>query len=52
MLSALAQLVDHKTGDQMQGSHRLEKYLNILDCLEKYLKIKFALKVLEKTHRP
>ena len=26
------------------GSHRLEKYLNIQDCLEKSLKIKFALK--------
>ena len=27
-----------------QGSHRLEKYLNIQDCLEKSMKIKFALK--------
>ena len=27
-----------------QGSHRLEKYLNIQACLEKSLKIKFALK--------
>ena len=27
-----------------QGSHTLEKYLNIQDCLEKSLKIKFALK--------
>ena len=27
-----------------QASHRLEKYLNIQDCLEKSLKIKFALK--------
>ena len=27
-----------------QGSHRLEKYLNIQDCLEKSLKIKIALK--------
>ena len=27
-----------------QGSHRLEKYLNILVFLEKSLKIKFALK--------
>ena len=27
-----------------QGSHRLEKYLNIQDCLEKFLKIKFASK--------
>ena len=28
----------------ISGSHRLEKYLNIQDCLEKSLKIKFALK--------
>ena len=28
--------------------HRLEKYLNIQDCHEKSLKIKFAFKVLEK----
>ena len=28
----------------IQGSHMLEKYLNIQDCLEKSLKIKFALK--------
>ena len=28
----------------IQGSQRLEKYLNIQDCLEKTLKIKFALK--------
>ena len=28
----------------MQGLHRLEKYLNIQDCLEKSLKIKFVLK--------
>ena len=28
----------------VQGSHRLEKYLNIQDCLEKSLKIKLALK--------
>ena len=27
-----------------QGSHRLEKYLNIQDCLEKSLKMKYALK--------
>ena len=27
---------------QYQGLHRLEKYLNIQDCLEKSLKIKFA----------
>ena len=31
-----------------QGLHRHEKYLNIQDCLEKSLKIKLALKVLEK----
>ena len=34
---AVAQLVE-------QGSPRLEKYLNIQDCIEKSLKIKFALK--------
>ena len=28
----------------VQGPHRLEKYLNIQDCLEKSLKIKYALK--------
>ena len=28
----------------LQGSHRLDKYLNIQDCLENSLKIKFALK--------
>ena len=28
----------------LQGLHRVEKYLNIQDCLEKSLKIKFALK--------
>ena len=33
----------------LQGSHRLEKYLNIQDCLEKSLKIKFALKNTGKT---
>ena len=33
----------------IQGSHRLEKYLNIQDCLEKSLKIKFALKSTWKT---
>ena len=32
-----------------QGSHRLVKYLNIQDCLEKSLKIKFALKSTRKT---
>ena len=41
----------------LQGLHRLEKYLNIQDCLEKSLKIKSAfkstrkaLKVLELYH--
>ena len=28
----------------LQGSHRLEKYLNLEDFLEKYLKIKSGLK--------
>ena len=32
-----------------QGSHRFEKYLIIQDCLEKSLKIKFALKSTWKT---
>ena len=32
-----------------QGSHRLEKYLNIQDCLEKSLKIKFVLESTGKT---
>ena len=32
-----------------QGSHRLEKYLNIQDCLEKSLEIKYALKSTWKT---
>ena len=32
----------------LQASHRLEKYLNIQECLEKSLKIKFA-KDLEKS---
>ena len=31
----------------VQCSHRLEKYLNIQECLEKYLKTKFALKSTE-----
>ena len=33
-----------------QGLHRLEKYLNIQDCLEKFLKIKYALKNTGKSH--
>ena len=33
----------------LQGSRRLEKYLNIRDCLEKSLNIKFALKSTWKT---
>ena len=33
---------------QKAGLQRLEKYLNIQDCLEKYLKTKFALRILEK----
>ena len=31
-------------GKCVQGWHSLEKYLNIQDCLEKSLKMKFALK--------
>ena len=37
------------SADNKQGSHRLEKYLNIQGCLEKSLKIKFALKSTWKT---
>ena len=33
----------------IQGSHRLEKYFNIQDSLEKSLKMKFALKSTCKT---
>ena len=37
----------------VQGSHRLEKCLNLEDFLEKYLKIKSALKKYGKiTQRP
>ena len=39
----------HFTLHLLQGSHRLEKYLNIQDCLEKSLKFKFALKSTLKT---
>ena len=35
---------DSNPNDRYQGLHRLEMYLNIQDCLEKSLKIKFALK--------
>ena len=35
--------------DGFEGLHRLEKYLNIQDCLEKSLKIIFALKSTWKT---
>ena len=34
----------HVAAQIIQVWHRLEKYLNIQDCLEKSLKIKFALK--------
>ena len=37
-------LLETVTAIHSQGSHRLEKYLNIQDCLEKSLKTKFALK--------
>ena len=36
----------------IQGSRRLEKYLNLQDCLEKSLKIKFALKSTIKHKNP
>ena len=35
----------------IQGSHRLEKYLNLEGFLEKYLKIKSALKSTGKSHK-
>ena len=35
--------------DITQDSHRLEMYLNIQDCLEESLKIKFVLKITWKT---
>ena len=35
----------------MQGSHRLEKYLNLEGFLEKSLKMKFALKSTGKSHK-
>ena len=37
------------TSSMVQGSHRLEKYLNLKGFLEKSLKIKFALKSTEKS---
>ena len=36
----------------LQGSHRLEKYLNLEGILEKSLKIKSALKSTEFTQKP
>ena len=42
-------LINSVDQDFLQGSHRLEKYVNIQDCLEKSLKIKFALKSTWKT---
>ena len=38
-------------GKNVQGSHRLENYLNIQDYLEKSLKIKITLKNLKNTQR-
>ena len=35
----------------IQGSHRLEKYLNLEGCLEKSLKINYALKSTGKSHK-
>ena len=39
----------HLEHSPLQGSHKLEKYLNIQNCLEKSLRIKFALKGIWKT---
>ena len=36
----------------LQGSHKLEKYLNIQDCLEKSLKKNCFKKYLKNTQRP
>ena len=45
----LMRLIPNAGCELMQGWHRLEKYFNIQDCLEKTLKIKFkTLKGLEK----
>ena len=40
----VVQIHVHSLSNLRQGSHRLEKYLNIQERLEKSLKIKFALK--------
>ena len=48
----LINLVKLSAKTTVQGSNRLEKYLNIQDCLEKSLKIKFALKSTWKHKRP
>ena len=37
-------IMDDQICSNGDGSHRLEKYLNIQDCIEKSLKINFALK--------
>ena len=37
-------ITQHASVNLVHGSHMLEKYLNIQYCLEKSLKIKFALK--------
>ena len=44
-------LEQYKVNSICQGSHRLEKYLNIQGYLEKSLKITFTLKSTWKTHR-
>ena len=43
-LSTELSIDQDKHFESEQGSHRLKKYLNIQDCLEKSLKIKYALK--------
>ena len=52
MLWASCQLIDlmlWSSGLWKQGSHRLEKYLNLEGFLEKSLKIKYALKTTGKS---
>ena len=43
--------VAHDHFNVFQGSHRLEKYLNLEDFLEKYLKIKYGLKGTRTSHK-
>ena len=49
VLKFVTQSVTDMSSKHRQGSHRLEKYLNIQDCLEKSLKFNLLWKLLEKT---